>query len=58
MSQNVDDTFEFDMVVRRSAVLDDALWRMQNITFDARRKLNVRIARGGCRIFARVKVFN
>ena len=46
------------MVVRRSAVLDDALWRMQNITFDARRKLNVRIARGGCRIFARVKVFN
>ena len=51
LSKNVDDTFEFDMVVRRSAVLDDALRRMQNITFDPRRKLNVRIARGWCRIF-------
>lgn len=37
----IDINSEFDMVVRRSHVLRDALQRMQKVSFDPRKKLNV-----------------
>ena len=39
----VDKDSEFDMVVRRSHVLRDALRRMDKATFDPRKRLNVSI---------------
>ena len=41
MQYEIDVSSEFDMVVRRSHMLRDALQRMQKVSFDPRKKLNV-----------------
>ena len=41
LQYGIDVDSEFDMVVRRSHVLRDALQRMQKVSFDPRKKLNV-----------------
>ncbi len=42
LSDNVDDGCQFDMVIRRSHVLSDALRRMNKASFDPRKRINVR----------------
>ena len=44
LKRKIDTSSDFDMVVRRSHVLRDALRRMDKASFDPRKKLNVRIA--------------
>uniref|UniRef100_A0A1X7VIP2 Uncharacterized protein n=1 Tax=Amphimedon queenslandica TaxID=400682 RepID=A0A1X7VIP2_AMPQE len=45
ISKTVNDDFEFDMIVRRSNVLLNALQQMQKATFDPRKRLNVMFVR-------------
>ena len=44
LKPKINTSSDFDMVVRRSHVLRDALRRMDKASFDPRKKLNVRIA--------------
>ena len=43
MKLKIDTNSDFDMVVRRSHVLSDALRRMDKASFDPRKRLNVSI---------------
>ena len=41
LQKEVDENSTFEMVVRRSHILSDTLRRMEKVTFDPRKKLNV-----------------